>query len=487
MSLLESMRSGTDSTFMQVVLGAVVLSFVFWYAAPQGDTGSVVATVNGSTITGIEFSRVARQQKQSYESRSGQTLSDEDEASMRENIRDGLVERELVIQAADEFGVEVSDTEIARNVLDISAFADENGRFDRRIYTNMLRAMGYNQTDFEHNLRGDLMREKMERMVRLGGGVSTEAIKSNYREQNTTVEIEFLRIRTGPFLDAVVIDDAMKETWIAENAQAIKERYDADFDRMYNTPESISLQEISLVGEGRVEKMAGLIEKINGGADFTEVAIVNSQALSANSGGDLGSMVTSELGSDMLSALEGVEVGGISSVVESENEVRIYKLVERSAVQVVALESVTSDIATLLMRAEEAPALAAAFAEKALSQWKSGALSEELLASVSMATQISEPLSISGDALSPFGPPAEMLKAAGLAQEGGTVLDRVFEQDGTLYVGELKVYNAPDMEKYAEDEATMREALLGQQGRQLWQAWVDSLKANATVVYNATI
>jgi hypothetical protein len=331
------------------------------------------------------------------------------------------------------------------------------------------------------------MREKMERMVRLGGGVSTEAIKSNYREQNTTVEIEFLRIRTGPFLDAVVIDDAMKETWIAENAQAIKERYDADFDRMYNTPESISLQEISLVGEGRVEKMAGLIEKINGGADFTEVAIVNSQALSANSGGDLGSMVTSELGSDMLSALEGVEVGGISSVVESENEVRIYKLVERSAVQVVALESVTSDIATLLMRAEEAPALAAAFAEKALSQWKSGALSEELLASVSMATQISEPLSISGDALSPFGPPAEMLKAAGLAQEGGTVLDRVFEQDGTLYVGELKVYNAPDMEKYAEDEATMREALLGQQGRQLWQAWVDSLKANATVVYNATI
>jgi hypothetical protein len=63
----------------------------------------------------------------------------------------------------------------------------------------------------------------------------------------------------------------------------------------------------------------------------------------------------------------------------------------------------------------------------------------------------------------------------------------VFERDGTLYVGELMVYNAPDMEKYAEDEATMREALLGQQGRQLWQAWIDSLKANATIVYNATI
>ena len=487
MSLLESMRSGTDSTFMQVMLGAVVLSFVFWYAAPQGDTGSVVATVNGSTVTGIEFSRVARQQKQSYESRSGQTLSDEDEAAMRESIRDGLVERELVIQAAEEFGVEVSDTEIARNVLEIPAFMDENGRFDRRIYTNMLRSMGYNQSDFEHNLRGDLKRAKMERMVRLGGGVSTAAIKSNYREQNTTVEIEFLRIRPGQFRDAVEIDEAMKAAWVTENAAAIQERYDADFDRMYNTPESVTLQEIVLNGDDRLGKMADVVEKIKSGTDFSELAIVHSSAPSASQGGDLGTMKVSELDADLLAALEGVATGSISSVVESETEARVYKVVERTDAQVVEIDAVSSDIASLLIRAEEAPALAAAFAEKVLGQWMSEGPSEELLASMSMTTQISEPLAVSGSALSPFGPPVEMLKAAAEAQEANTVLDRVFEKDGTLYVGELKVYNAPDMEKYAEDEATMREALLGQQNRQLWEAWVDALKANANIVYNAQI
>ena len=67
MSVLESMRSGTDSTFMQVVLAAVVVSFVFWYATPQGNTGAVIVTVNGDEIMDTDFYRQVRQQEQAQE------------------------------------------------------------------------------------------------------------------------------------------------------------------------------------------------------------------------------------------------------------------------------------------------------------------------------------------------------------------------------------------------------------------------------------
>ena len=112
MSVLESMRSGSDSTFMQVVLALVVVSFVFWYAVPQGEMSRVVAEVNGTKIMDTSYNRAFRNALAQSEQRYGRVLSNEERAQIGEQVRQQLIEDEVVLQESEALGIEVSDTEI---------------------------------------------------------------------------------------------------------------------------------------------------------------------------------------------------------------------------------------------------------------------------------------------------------------------------------------------------------------------------------------
>ena len=95
MSILESMRSGTDSTFMQVLLAVVVVSFVFWFTKPQGDLIAERANVNGTRIMSPDVDKALRVQLR------GRSLgSDEAWASAQSEMLTYLVNDELVLQAA---------------------------------------------------------------------------------------------------------------------------------------------------------------------------------------------------------------------------------------------------------------------------------------------------------------------------------------------------------------------------------------------------
>ena len=71
MGVMESMRSSSDSTLMQIVMVLVVLSFIGWYAVPQGDKASIVATVNGERIMDTEYRQLSSPAKARREAESG--------------------------------------------------------------------------------------------------------------------------------------------------------------------------------------------------------------------------------------------------------------------------------------------------------------------------------------------------------------------------------------------------------------------------------
>jgi len=57
---------------------------------------------------------------------------------------------------AKDFGVVVSDEELAQNIAEIQAFHNSNGVFDRDIYRNFLKNSGIKLKTFEKSMRGDL-------------------------------------------------------------------------------------------------------------------------------------------------------------------------------------------------------------------------------------------------------------------------------------------------------------------------------------------
>jgi len=113
MSILERIRSGSDSTGMQIVLGLVLVSFVGWGFGVQGDRTATVATVNGDRINGIEFARAYDlAERQMQQGRTEPMTQDEREA-LREQVLQQLVRQRALVQEASAVGLEVSDAEVA--------------------------------------------------------------------------------------------------------------------------------------------------------------------------------------------------------------------------------------------------------------------------------------------------------------------------------------------------------------------------------------
>src|SRR5687768_11437713 len=97
-SILEKMRSGQDSTFMQVVLALIIVAFVGLYIRPAGDMSSVVAVVNGEKILDTTYSRRYREVARMYEAQARRTLSDAEQREIGELVKQDLIDGAVLLQ-----------------------------------------------------------------------------------------------------------------------------------------------------------------------------------------------------------------------------------------------------------------------------------------------------------------------------------------------------------------------------------------------------
>jgi peptidyl-prolyl cis-trans isomerase D len=488
MGVLEQMRSGSDSTFMQVILAMVVVAFVGLYARPQGDVSGVVATVDGVRIMDTDYGRAYRNELRRIEATTGRTLSDAEQKQLGERVRQQLIEEEVILQEAQRLGVEVSDTEVARQLLQIPTFHDDSGKYNPEMYARFLKRMQFTKADFEERMRKDLLRAKLRQLAFMGASLSEPALREAFVEQETRVDLTMVRIRPGAFEKDVVITDEERTQWIADNGPLVQETYDRDFDRLYNHPEQVRMSLIRLAvrsdGPGLADLvpiLKGVREQVEGGADFAELAKRWSEDPSAARGGDLGLRPIEQLSLEDDQAIQGLEAGGLTKVYTTDSDVRLVRVDERVSARVDTLQDVTDSIAERLMRAERVPALAASFAEdELLPRWKvSGEVPQDLLDAHSLTATTTGPIPTERGG-NPFAPPQPILDDARSA-EVGSVLPEVYEEGGTLYVAQLTDRTDPDMDVFEDEKQSIREAVLARRRMDFYTAWVADLKSQATI------
>ena len=114
-----------------------------------------------------------------------------------------MICRAALLQEASALGVEVSDGEVAKYLLDVPFLKNAEGRFDTRTYKNFLQRQGTTRANFEQQIREDLMLRKLEGLMRLGASVSEPLVRQTYVENNTKLDIEYVRIRPTAFRASV--------------------------------------------------------------------------------------------------------------------------------------------------------------------------------------------------------------------------------------------------------------------------------------------
>ena len=182
MAMMENIRRSTDSVWMKLVFGIIVLVFVFWGIGATGPTNTEVATVNGSRITDTELHQRMRSIP------TGGAQDDDQLRALQQEVIQQLIREEVLNQEAERLGLEVSPTEIALYLWQYSEYPGgpatfvTEGTFDDSLYEQWLESQGMKRSVFEEQLRKQILRQKLFYLAQSSVVVSDVQVWQAYNE-----------------------------------------------------------------------------------------------------------------------------------------------------------------------------------------------------------------------------------------------------------------------------------------------------------------
>src|SRR6185295_3382934 len=319
-----------------VVVVFILTSGVLFYfgSGPLGGGGRshAVAVVNGEEIPPERFRRAQANMLAAYERMARQRLTPElaERLGLSQQVINELVTEAIVIQGAAQEGVRVSDEELRSTIQQIREF-QENGRFSRDEYLKVLRQIRLDPGEFETEVRRQLVRRKMENLIKQGVKVSEEELRQAYRQRHEQVRAAWAYADVKPAMAAVQVADADLEPYVKGHqpqfSQPERRRLqyvlltpspqavavsDAEIDAYYkehgsefDEPKRLRIAHVLVrvppVGGSDAEnaakaKVEDVIKRARGGEDFGKLAReVSEDKASAVQGGDLGFVGPGEL------------------------------------------------------------------------------------------------------------------------------------------------------------------------------------------------
>ena len=293
---------------------------------------NVVGTVNGEEIPLERYRRAQASLVQAYEQMTRQRMTPDmiERLGVAQQVVNDLVTDAVVVQAAAKEGVEVGNVELRDRIQEMREF-QEDGRFSRDRYLRVLRGARVDPADFEAEMRRQLVRRKMENLVRGGVKVSDAEVREAYERRNERVRATWASIDVTPLMARITVADADLEPYVKANqarftqperrkiqyavisgrglaqpvtdteAEAYYNEHAAEFEQPRRVRAAHVLVRVPPVGGSEAENRAkarveDVIKRAKAGEDFAKLAReVSEDTANAQQGGDLGFVGTGEL------------------------------------------------------------------------------------------------------------------------------------------------------------------------------------------------
>jgi peptidyl-prolyl cis-trans isomerase D len=382
--MLERIREGSQGPWAMGILALVILSFVFAGVGSYINSSASVAAanVNGEEIGLDELERAYQNERSRMESQFGEAFATlASDTAYLQNFRQGILERligeKLLDQAAQEFGLRVSDEQIKLAIVSMKEFQID-GQFDNDRYLALLRQAGFQTNDFRDYMRVDMVRRQLSQSLMGTEFALVGEAKAAYLMQQQTRDIRYLNIPASKFVDQVnisdeevldfyqsnisqfdtqqkvslsyvelILDDLLSSIEVTDDELA--EYYQQNlFD--YRTDEERQVAHILFESAEEDEAIAikaeQVLAKIQSGENFAELAkTFSSDTFSAENGGDLGWFGKGIMDPDFEEAAFSLaDKDDVSDVVKSEFGYHIIKLTDVKLEQVNAFKNVKQEI-----------------------------------------------------------------------------------------------------------------------------------------------
>lgn len=110
---------------------------------------------------------------------SGQDITEETASQTKNQILRNLIQDELIWQQTKNYGIVVSDNELALDIQTYPYFLNENGNFDSRNYYQFLNNLRMSPKDFETLRRKQIAANKLQILVASAAKISNSEITQN--------------------------------------------------------------------------------------------------------------------------------------------------------------------------------------------------------------------------------------------------------------------------------------------------------------------
>ena len=393
--MLERIREGSQGTWASVILGLVILSFVFAGVGSyiNSSINAAAATVNGQDISRDALEKAYQNERARMESQYGEAFAAlASDAAYLQEFRNGVLDRligeKLIDQAALALGLRVSDAQIKQAIVQMPEFHID-GKFDNDRYLVVLRSAGFQPNGFRDYMRTDMTRRQLSKaLIGTEFALPGEAQQA-YELQAQTRDAKYLTVSASAFNDAVTVSDEQINAFYTANIsrfdteqkvsiayvelnlddllpgievteQELQDAYEtsiADYKTAEERRASHILIEFGDDQAAAEQQAQELLSRVNNGEDFAELAkAFSTDTFSAEKGGDIDWFSKGMMDPAFEeSAFSLAAVGDTSDVVKSQFGFHIIKLTDIKPEQITPFEDVKEEIATTVKthKAEE--------------------------------------------------------------------------------------------------------------------------------------
>lgn len=356
--MLQAIRDRITGIIAWVIVGLISVTFALWGVDSylRQDSKGYAAKVNDVEVGTDQYRLALRQQANRLQSMLGERFdrsmvtSDE----FKRAVMNRVVEEELLLQAADAYGMSISDGYLGARIHADESF-QVDGEFSPERYKNVLAQQGLSPALYEHQMRRSLLINQLVNSVSSSSIVPDASVARGLRLQSQTREVAFMRLPVNSQLPKVSVsedevkayyeehsarfvepqqvklryielslDDLREEIEVGEDR--LRQMYQSEKERLAGEEQRQARHILIEVGEDASaadvaaarDKARSIYQQLQAGADFAELARAESDDPgSAGQGGDLGWFGKGFMVPEFEEAAFALEEGKISEPVRS--------------------------------------------------------------------------------------------------------------------------------------------------------------------------
>jgi len=370
--MLHLMRKHATTWMIKIILGAIVVVFVFWgVGSKRQQRAGRVASVNGEPITIEEYKEAYNAILENLKQSFGNRLTDDVLKAFQINRQamDRVMNQKLLLQEARRLNFRVTDKELANNILNVGVF-QKAGIFDADRYRRVLVASRLTPESFEEVQRTSMLTDKLRTFITGTVKVSKAEALEWFKWQEASVDMDIVLFESDKYENIEPSQDEI-EKYFNDNKESyktepkVKVRYlhfdpddhadqveiqEEEISAYYNenknqfiTPKTVEARHILFKVEPDADdktdesakiKAMDVLKLARAGKDFAELAKEYSKGPSKDNGGYLGTFPKNAMVEPFASTAFSMKAGEISEPVKTQfgwHLIKVEKVNEASS------------------------------------------------------------------------------------------------------------------------------------------------------------